>query len=450
MPAARLLAILALATLLVLVGVVHPSVAWGVLAFDALLLLAFAVDLRRARRVELEASREWPRILVQGAEAEIVVRVEGRAATRGRLGPRLELRLREPLHPGLADAPRRTQIGGDGVELHEAATWRYAIVPRRRGEHEAGPLVARVLGPWGLAWSQRQLLPAERVRVYPKVRWEGKVGHLLLLAHRRSLGRHPQHLQGAGTEPYALREYLPGDPPNRIQWKASARHGRLVTREDTWERGARLLVLVDCARSMSATGSATGTSDGQRSKLDHALAAALALVRVAAARGDRVTLAAFSDRMERTVRVHGGQKSLQAAYGAVYDLEARRVEPAFDLAAETAVSLESRRSTVVLFTSVVDLAAAELLRRSMLRLERRHRPILINLQDPELTRLARERPDEPRDAFARVAAMEILLANRRLGAKLRRAGVRVVSTSADRLALEALEAYLALFGAPRR
>lgn len=440
MPAARLLRILGLATLLVLVGVVRPAVAWGVLAFDALLLLAFAVDLRRARRVELEASREWPRILVQGAEAEIAVRVAGDAHAT-------HLRLREPLHPGLADAPRRTEM-----ELDGAATWRYEVVPRRRGEHEAGPLVARLLGPWGLAWSQRDLLAAERVRVYPRVRWDGKVGHLLLLAHRRSLGRHPQQLQGVGTEPYALREYLPGDPPNRIQWKASARHGRLVTREDTWERGARLLVLVDCARSMSAIGSGTGErgDGGRRSKLDHALAAALALVRVAAARGDRVTLAAFSDRMERTVRVHGGQKSLQAAYGAVYDLEARRVEPAFDLAAETALSLESRRSTAVLFTSVVDLAAAELLRRSVLRLERRHRPILINLQDPELAGLARERPEEPRDAFARVAAMEILLANRRLGARLRHAGVRVVSTSADRLALEALEAYLALFGAPRR
>jgi uncharacterized protein (DUF58 family) len=354
----------------------------------------------------------------------------------------LHLELRDTLHPALAEAPRRTRL--DVAPGQDEVSWRYEITPRRRGEVAAGALMARIEGPWRLARHQRRLLPPEPRRVYPQVRWEGKVGHLLLLAHRRSLGSHPQRLQGLGSEPYALREYLPGDPLNRIQWKASARHGRLVSREDTWERGARLLVLLDCARSMSGL-------DGTRSKLDHALAAALALVRVAAARGDRVTLAAFSDRVERTVRIHGGQKSLQAAYSRVYDLEARRVEPAFDIAAETAVSLESRRSTVVLFTSVVDLAAAELLRSSVLRLERRHRPILINLQDPEIVALAESAPDTVEDAFAQSAALEILLSGRRLGTRLRHAGIRVVSTSADRLALEALEAYLAMFsGAGRR
>jgi uncharacterized protein (DUF58 family) len=157
-------------------------------------------------------------------------------------------------------------------------------------------------------------------------------------------------------------------------------------------------------------------------------------------------LLAFSDRVERTVRLRGGQRGLETAYGRLYDLEARLAEPAFDLAAETAVGLESRRSTVVLFTSVVDLAAAEVLRQAVLRLERRHRPILINLEDPELLALAHGVPETPAEAFAKVSALEILLANRRLGSELRHAGIRVVGTAADRLALEALRNYLALFG----
>jgi len=45
--------------------------------------------------------------------------------------------------------------------------------------------------------------------------------------------------------------------------------------------------------------------------------------------------------------------------------------------------------------------------------------------------------------------MEILLANRRLARELSRAGVLTVSTSADRLALDALDAYLSLFQRPR-
>ncbi len=429
MPASRVFFLLALTTLLVVAAVLQPR--WGplVLALDGTILLAFAVDLVRVRGEAVSAERHWPQILVQGVGAE--VRLELASASRRPL----RVRLRETLHPAFAEPPRRTE-----PELPEGGrlSWSYAIRPRRRGEHEAGPLVARVLGPWRLAWSQRRVLLPEPLRVYPQVRWDGKVGQLLLLAHRRSLGRNPQRFQGLGTELYALREYLPGDPPNKVHWKATARHGRPISREETWERGGRLIVLLDCARGMSA-------EEGERSKLDHALAASLALTRIAASRGDRVTLAAFSDRIERSVRVHSGHRSIHAAYGALYDLETRLAEPAFDLAAETAMALESRRSTVVLLTSVVDLAAAELLRRAVLRLERRHRPILINLQDPELVALGTGLPETAEDVFAKVSALDILLANRRLGARLRHAGIRVVNTSADRLALEALEAYLAMF-----
>jgi uncharacterized protein (DUF58 family) len=291
------------------------------------------------------------------------------------------------------------------------------------------------LGPWGVAWAQRDLISEEVRRVYPQVRWQGRVGRLLALAHRRELGRAPLRIRGTGTEPYALREYRPGDPATRIQWKASARHGRLITREDTWERGLRLVVLVDAARAMAS-------SERGRSKLDHALAAALALVRVALSRGDRVTVIGFSDRIERVVRLHSGTRAAGEAYARLYDLEARLAEPAYDLAVETVSTVEPRRATVVLLTSVVDLAAAELLRGALVRLSRKHRPVLVNLEDPDLVRLALGVPERTEEAFAKVSSLEMLLANRRLGPRLLRSGIAVASAAADQLAWRTLESYL--------
>ncbi len=292
-------------------------------------------------------------------------------------------------------------------------------------------------GAWGLAWAQRDLLPGQRVRVYPQVHWEGRVGQLLSAAQRQRLGQLFTPLQGAGSEPYALRAYLPGDPLGKVHWKATARHGRLVSREDTWERSSRLVILLDCARTMTG-------ADGSRSKLDYALAAALALARVAAARGDQVSLLAFSDRLDRTVRVRSGGRAIRHAYAALYDLQAHLAEPAYDLAVEAAGRVEVRRATVALLTSVVDLAAAELLRESLLRLAVRHRPLLLNLEDPDLRRLAVAAPASAEEAFAQVAAMEIILGNRRLATHLRRGGIRVITSSAEQLALSTLESYLAL------
>ncbi len=421
MPSRTLLVALGAVTLMVAVGVAEPRLIALAAVLDVLLLAAFAVDLVRARRTIVVAERVLPDLLVQGAPVQVETRVTAaRAAT---------IRLRETLHPALAEAPLRVEATGTAV------AWTYRLVPRRRGTHTQGPLTARVQGPWGLAWSQRELLPPEPRRVYPQVRWDGAVGQLLLLAQRRQLGQSPMRVRGLGSEPYALREYRPGDPLSRVHWKASARHDHLVTREDAWERGSRLVVLLDCARTMLA-------SDHGRSKLDHALAAALALLRVASSRGDRVTVIAFSDRVERVVRVRPGTRGVSAAYGALFDLEARQAEPAYDVAAETVSKTETRRATVVLLTSVVDLGAAELLREALVTLRGRHRTVLVNLEDPELARLAWGSPRDVREAFAKTASLEILLGNKRLGTHLRHHGIRVASVPADRLAWEVLQSYL--------
>ncbi|MEM8962395.1 MAG: DUF58 domain-containing protein [Acidobacteriota bacterium] len=432
MPTTRVFWLLGTATLLIVASVAVPSFFIVAIVVDLAILLLFAIDLVRARRLELRAARTWPPLLHQHAAAtlEILLTNPGDRA--------LSARLRDTLHPGLTELPARLETT---LAARSALPWRYQIVPRRRGEHEAGPLMARVLGPWGFAWAQRELIAATPQKVFPKVRWDGRVGRLLFLAHRRALGTNPRRLRGMGSEPYALRAYLPGDPLGKIHWKATARHGKLVTREDTWERGARVLILLDCGRGMSGNDAGTG-----RAKVDDALAAALALTRVAVARGDRVTVVAFTDRIERVVRVTS-PRHVPQAYAALYDLEARLVEPAYDLVAERAIELEPRRATVLLFTSVVDLAAAELLRSALLRLERRHRPILLNLEDPELRALAFDAPDTVAETYAQVAALDLQLANRDLSKKLRHAGIRVVTTPADRLALETLEAYLALYGA---
>jgi uncharacterized protein (DUF58 family) len=400
------------------------------LALDIALVGAFVLDWRRARGSRLAAARSWPPLLVQGDEARVEVAFEAEGA--------LSIQARETLHPGLALGPLRTRLSLAPGE----SRWRYTLAPRRRGSHVLGPLTVRVLGPWGLAWSQRELLGPEPRRVYPQVRWEGAVGRLLALARRHELGQAPQRDQGLGSEPYALREYRPGDPPTRIHWKATARHGRPISREDAWERGARLVILIDAARAMMSL-------DRGRSKLDHALAAALALGRVAAARGDRVTLVAFSDRIERLVRMRGGGRGVARAYGALYDVEARLAEPAYDLAAEAANASETRRASVVLLTSIVDLAAAELLKDALLGL-RRHRVLLVNLEDPDLARLALASPETPEAAFAKAAALEIQLANRRLGRRLQHRGIRVVGAPADRLAWETLQGYLRLRPASAR
>jgi uncharacterized protein (DUF58 family) len=427
-PSRRLLLAFGLLAAAAAVSVLVPGLRAAVLAGDLALAVAGLLDAAAARRCVISARRVRPPLLVQEEPAEAMVELAAPGARRN-----IHVRLREGLSAAVSAEPRRATLE---ILPGRTTVWRYRLEPRRRGEHRLLPLTARIEGPWRLAWVQRELLAPETVRVYPRIRWEGRAGWLLALAHRRQLGFSPTAQVGTGTEPYGVRRYSEGDARNRIHWKATARHRRLMVREETWEKSGRLIVLLDCGRSMASL-------DGRRSKLDAAVASALALARVASARGDQVLLVAFSDRVERRVRIRTGSRGIARAYASLYDLEARLTESAYDVAAEAARDSEFRRARVLLMTSLVDLAGAQLLRDALRSLSRQHRPLFVHLEDPDIARLAGAVPATVLDAYAKVSALEILLGNRALSARLRHAGIETVSTSSERLTLDTLDLYLA-------
>ena len=67
MPAARLFQLLGLATLLLVASFLDARLAWGALALDLGLAVAFGLDFLRARRTPLTAARRWPLLLVHAA-----------------------------------------------------------------------------------------------------------------------------------------------------------------------------------------------------------------------------------------------------------------------------------------------------------------------------------------------------------------------------------------------
>ena len=444
-PAQRFFVAFGLATLALTLGAVQPGFIRVVLGLDILLLLLLAFDWTRARRTSFLAERKWPDVVTQRHPDEESTESRSERQDLGlslsTASPRsVHYQLREVLHPALTTLPFESAgILEPGVRR----ILRVPLYPRERGNHSTGPLVVRTLGPWKLCWAQRTAIESEEIRVYPRVRWGGRVGQLLALAQRRELGAVSIQQRGLGGELYALRRYQSGDSRNRIHWRASARRGYLVTREDSWERGTPLTIMLDCGRALSTR------ADGL-AKLDHSLAACLALTRLAAGRGDRVTIVAFSDCVHRTVSVRPGQAGVSAAYERLFDLEPRNVESLYDVAAERVLQLKLGRSTVLMLTSVVDLAIAELLSKAVAQLKRRHQTVLINLEDAAVRKLAEDAPATTAEAFAKVSSLEIMLRNRTLAAQLRRQGTLTVAAPADRLALETLETYLEVLQAGPR
>lgn len=118
----------------------------------------------------------------------------------------------------------------------------YSIALLRRGYFQIGPTLVETGDLLGLHRSFRIACEAQHITVLPKlVPLEG-----LEYTSRRPMGelRVDDRVLEDPTLMVGLREYQPGDPMNRVHWKATARTGVLHTRvfQPTCVQGALLLV----------------------------------------------------------------------------------------------------------------------------------------------------------------------------------------------------------------
>jgi uncharacterized protein (DUF58 family) len=112
-----------------------------------------------------------------------------------------------------------------------------------RGHYWIGPLVARVQDPFGF-YLVEEVVEPEILSVLPKP--ERVRGAELRPRHLGPWpGTIPARMLGAGTEFYSLRGYVSGDDPRRINWKSSARHGRLIVNEMEAERVTDVVIVLD-------------------------------------------------------------------------------------------------------------------------------------------------------------------------------------------------------------
>ncbi|MBA2572083.1 MAG: DUF58 domain-containing protein [Gemmatimonadetes bacterium] len=376
-----------------------------------MLLAAVLADaLRVPGSGQIGVERHVPTRLGLGASAEVTLRVRNDAAYP------VQLQLTDDLPPELVRKGADTLQAR--VPAHRSVDLSYAVCAERRGDWTVGDLHLRRLGPLGLLWHQRRIALSNPVRVQPGL-LDVRRYRLLGLRDRHSLGARSARQRGEGLSFESLREYVPGDDPRRIDWKATARRGAATVRQFEAERSQNVLLMIDAGRLMSER-------IGGRERLDHALAAALLLADVAGKHGDRVGAFVFADRVQRFLPP--ARTPLARLADALGGTEARPVEPDYPGAFTFLAGQLRKRSLLVLFTDVIDPDASAALVGHLAAAARRHLPLVVALRNPELESAAVAPVQGEADVFTRAAAEELLGARSVALAAMHRAGVLVADT----------------------
>ncbi|MBX3314175.1 MAG: DUF58 domain-containing protein [Actinobacteria bacterium] len=391
------------------------AVVWPVALAAALLaavLVAFVVDATRvASPPEVEV--RWPAELVRGVPAAFEVDVVAR--------------------PGTSVRTRQPQTAELRVEPTEAAgSLAGTVVALTRGTHHPGGPVTRSTGPLGLAaWVHRHPDPPPTT-----AHTDLPGGRRIALAVRAGTFRDPGMRRGPlglGTDFESIREYTPDDDIRRVNWLAGERTGHPMVntyREDT-ERD--LWCLVDAGRLLASP-------VGDRTRLDVALDALTAVAAVAEVAGDRIGSVVFDDRVRRVVRPRKADAA--ALCRSLDDVVPAIVDSDYDAAFQQVAT--AKRALVMVFTDVLDGAAATPLLAALPVLVRRHVVAVAGIVDPDLVAAATNVPRNADDLLRAGVAGDLLDERADVVRRLRAAGAVVVDQSAERLPGACVATYLRL------
>lgn len=417
----------ALGLLPILGGAIHPGFFRVAAAYDFGLLLALVIDFAwLPGRAQVRVSRVVAKSSRLGRPIESCLTVESRA--RGRCRLRITDEWPEALEPG-------TNCWEEAVSGAARIEFRTRGVAGARGDFSLGPVTVRAEGPLGLAVRQWTIEERSALRVYPELAMSDARAIHVSQALLREAGLRSSAIAGQGRDFDHLRAYVAGDEFRVIDWKATARRDRLMSRQHQSERNQQVMLVIDAGRRMTAR-------TGRMTRLDHAIQAALQLAHIGLLRGDQVGLQVFADAVRVLLPPARGRRQLHRIARSLVHVQPEPCEPDYDVAFNTLQRKCRRRTLVIVFTEVLDSESSRTLLQRVSRLVPRHLPLCVSIADPDVTRTMLKPVLAPGDVYDKAVARELHRDTRATLRALETCGTTVIHVPADRLTASVLRKYL--------
>jgi uncharacterized protein (DUF58 family) len=404
-----------------------PRFAFGILAWDVLLLLAVLFDLYQLPPPEhLTVRRHWS----DPVALSVTSRLELRLHNGGNVTVLAEM---------FDEVPAELRREIPHVELSAAAgseaAAKYDIKPVERGDSKMGDVYLHYQSRLGLAERWALARVGQTVRVYPNLEEVRQQSIHLVRSRQIELQQRQARTRGIGREFESLREYRQGDDFRNICWSASARRGKLVSKVYQAERGQTIWVVIDCGRLMQ-------TRIRGLAKLDYAVNTALCLSEVALYSGDKVGLLAYDRATSHRVLPQRGSSHLRNLMEELVDLRTGPLEADHLRAVSVLMNSQKRRSLVIWLTDLAETTMTPEVIDAALRLTPQHLVLFTVIGQPDLQEMAAQDPRKAASMYQASAAQEIIQRRQVLLARMRDRSALLVEVDAAAMSAAVVNSYL--------
>lgn len=265
------------------------------LTVACLILSLLIVNIFSSRRIDITARRQLSNEKIF-EEGEIEVRLE--VLNKGKKTGFLELRDTVPKQLMMKDGSNYNFIS---MQKDEKMLLKYSVKCPLTGLYSIGPISLRPQDVCSNFYRRIDIDVKNPLSVYPRI--EDLKGITFRAKSQKMYpGAMPIRAPGPGSEFFAIREYVPGDPFKDINWKAYGRTHKLLVNEHQREVVSDVTIIID-ARENSAIGIES------KSPLIYSVRAAASLTSFFLKRRDSVGLVVYNDNV-KAIKPGGGEKQL--------------------------------------------------------------------------------------------------------------------------------------------
>jgi len=425
-PAPRLIvlavALAATAALLAFFPALFPL--WLIL--PALFLACTAIDFFLVRRITLGAERKIRQVMSHGQWSDVTLQISN---PQNKI---VNVQVHD-MHPQLC------KVRGLPAKLSLRANAQHSVnyeaLPEVRGNMRFDGVDCLVSTGLGLWLRKLRLACKNEIKVYPNYSNNALFGLLLSKRTMSHLGVRRLPRPGEGSDFNQLREYRDGDSLRQIDWKATARMQKPISREYTQERDQQIVFLLDCSMRMRH-------QDDNSSHMDDTLNAIVLLAHVALQQGDATGIMTFGG-IDRWIPPSKGLQSARRLMHGLYDLEATRELPDYVQAVETLAMRLKRRALIILITNMRNEDGQSAL-QALQQLKGKHILLMADLRESDLDIATNTEPKTAEDAVLWLSA-EQYHQQRKLQHRLAIAGgARLLDVTPGQLSADLITQYLTI------
>jgi uncharacterized protein (DUF58 family) len=313
----------------------------------------------------------------------------------------------------------------------------YKVRPTKRGAYGFGAVNVFVSSPLKLISKRFRFSEHATVPVYPSFMQMRKYELMAISNRLTEVGIKKIRKIGQNTEFDQIKEYVSGDDYRVINWKATARKGKLMVNQFQDERSQQVYNVIDMGRLMKMP-------FDELSLLDYAINSSLVISNIAMYKQDKAGIITFSHKVQGILPASRRSNQLSRILEMLYNQKTGYLEADFErLLIETKKKITTR-SLMLLYTNFESLSGMRRQLAYLRALSKDHLLVVIFFENTEMKQLIEEPAKKVRTVYAKTIAEKFVYEKRQIVMELKKYGIHTILTTPENLTVNSINKYLEL------